>query len=171
MNANGSSERSQLLADIDPATYRSVLGRFVTGVTVITARGPDDRTVGLTVNSFNTVSLDPPLVLWSLALKSPSLAVFRAQNWVAVNILAHDQRDLALRFSKPAEDKFRGVAVQEGLGGAPLLVGATACLECRIRHRYPGGDHEIIVGRIVRTEASDRPPLVFHRGQFGAFTC
>ena len=151
---------------IDPAAYRAVLGRFVTGVTIMTARGPGGVRVGVTANSFNTVSLDPPLILWSLALRAPSLPVFRSQDHFAVNILAQDQRDLALQFARPSADKFMGVETVEGFGGAPLLVGATAYLECRVAHLYPGGDHEIIVGRVLRMESTGRPPLVFHGGRF-----
>lgn len=151
---------------IDPVDYRSVLGRFPTGVTIMTARGLNGVPVGVTANSFNTVSLDPPLILWSLALRAPSLAVFRGQDRFAVNLLACDQRELALRFARPSEDKFAGLALRDGLGGAPLIEDAMAHIECQVEHRYPGGDHEIIVGRILRMDGFERDPLVFHRGTF-----
>ena len=156
----------EALPSIDPAEYRAVLGRFATGVTIMTARAPGGLQVGVTANSFNTVSLDPPLILWSLALRAPSLSVFRNQDHFAVNILAHDQRDLALRFARPSDDKFAGVDFRPGIGGAPLLEGAMAHIECQVAHRYPGGDHEIIVGHVLRMEGSDRQPLVFHCGKF-----
>lgn len=151
---------------IDAEAYRSVLGRFVTGVTVMTVAGEDGTRAGVTANSFNTVSMDPPLILWSLALTAPSLTLFRENEHFAVNILAADQRDVALRFARPADDKFQGLATQAGATGAPLIEGALAHLECRVAHRYPGGDHEIIVGEIVRMTGSDMQPLVFHGGRF-----
>ena len=151
---------------IDPADYRAVLGRFVTGVTIMTAVAPDGGRIGVTANSFNTVSLNPPLILWSLALRAPSLSVFRSQDYFAVNILAREQRHLALQFARPAEDKFANVETREGIGGVPLLVGAIAHLECKVEHRYPGGDHEIIVGRVLRMDSFEFSPLVFHGGNF-----
>lgn len=151
---------------VDPAAYRAVLGRFVTGITVMTVGGERGSRTGVTANSFNTVSLDPPMILWSLDLKAPSLAEFRANDHFGVNILAADQRDLALKFARPAEDKFAGVDTHEGLNGAPLIHGAAAHIECRVAHRYPGGDHEIIVGEVLRMNGSDRLPLVFHGGKF-----
>jgi 3-hydroxy-9,10-secoandrosta-1,3,5(10)-triene-9,17-dione monooxygenase reductase component len=170
MPAVGMSTRknweSSSLPVVDPTEYRSVLGRFPTGVTIMTARGANGVPVGVTANSFNTVSLDPPLILWSLALSAPSLSVFRSQDHFAVNLLACDQRDLALQFARPSEDKFAGAPLRDGLGGAPLIEGAMAHIECRVEHRYPGGDHEIIVGRILRMDGFERPPLVFHRGKF-----
>ena len=163
---NFQDERAEALPSIDPAEYRRVLGRFATGVTIMTARAPGGIQVGVTANSFNTVSLDPPLILWSLALRAPSLPVFRSQEHFAVNILAADQRDLALRFARPSDDKFAGVPVRSGIGGVPLIEGAMAHVECQVAHLYPGGDHEIIVGRVLRMEGSDLPPLIFHCGKF-----
>jgi flavin reductase (DIM6/NTAB) family NADH-FMN oxidoreductase RutF len=154
---------------IDAATFRSTLGRFVTGVTVMTARAPDGRRAGVTVSSFNTLSLDPPLILWSLALGTPSLAVFRDAGRFAVNILAHDQQAIALQFARAAADKFAGVEVFDGIGGVPLIAGAVAHLECDLSDRHPGGDHEIIVGRLTRAVAADRDPLAYHQGRFGHF--
>lgn len=168
MNANVTPP--DLAAPVDPATFRQALGRFVTGVTVITTRAPDGRTAGVTVSSFNTLSLDPPLILFSLALKAPSLAVFRAAERFAVNILAEGQETVALQFARPSEDKFAGVALVDGLGGVPLIDGAVAHLECLVAERYPGGDHEIVIGRLQRTHAAEKAPLVYHRGRFGQFT-
>ena len=157
------------LRTIDPATFRSVLGRFVTGVTVITTRSAAASIAGVTVSSFNTLSLDPPLVLWSLALAAPSLRTFRAASHFAVNILAQDQRALATQFARPAADKFDGVEIFAGLEGVPLIAGAVAYLECRFEQRYPGGDHELMIGRVVRAEVTDRTPLVYSHGHFGNF--
>ncbi|MGV6876488.1 flavin reductase family protein [Pseudochelatococcus sp. B33] len=158
--------KARQFAGIDAGRYRSVLGRFTTGVTVMTTAVPDGRRAGVTANSFNTVSMEPPLILWSLALKAPSLPLFRDSGHFAVNILAADQRDIALRFARPSADKFHGVAVDAGLYGPPLIRGAIAHIECRTAYRYPGGDHEIIVGEILRMDGYDGLPLVFHGGRF-----
>lgn len=155
---------------VDPATFRAVLGRFVTGVTVVTTRGPDGTVAGVTASSFNAVSMDPPLILWSLALKAPSLSVFRAARYFAVNILAEDQGDVAMRFARPSENKFASLPIEVGIGGVPLIAGALAHLECEVDNRHPGGDHEIMIGRLLRTYAAEREPLVYHRGKFGQFT-
>ena len=151
---------------IDPKTFRMALGRFVTGVTVMTTRCPRGATAGVTVSSFNTLSLDPPLILWSLSLKAPSLTVFRDAGRFAVNILADDQSAVAMQFARSAEDKFADIETAAGLGGAPLIAGAVAHIECDVEHRYPGGDHELIIGRIVRASANDKTPLVYGQGKF-----
>jgi flavin reductase (DIM6/NTAB) family NADH-FMN oxidoreductase RutF len=155
--------------DIDEAMFRFALGRFVTGVAVMTTKSDDGANVGVTVSSFNTLSLDPPLILWSLSLKAPSLAHFRAAKRFGVNILASDQRDLALRFARPARDKFADVRVSEGAHGAPLIHGAVVHLECGVEVRHPGGDHELIIGRILKASVNEKAPLVFGHGRFGHF--
>jgi flavin reductase (DIM6/NTAB) family NADH-FMN oxidoreductase RutF len=154
---------------IDAITFRAVLGRFATGVTVITTRA-GGRAIGVTPNSFNTVSLDPPLVLWSLSLSAPSLPAFRAADRFAVSILAEDQRDLAARFTAPSPEKFLDVPVRRGLEGLPLIEGAIVHVECRVVDRYPGGDHEIMLGAIDRLAHFEGEPLVFHRGRFSGLS-
>ncbi len=154
---------------MDPAHLRAVLGRFATGVTVITSVAPDGQRAGVTASSFNTLSLDPPLVLWSLSLKAPSLSVFRSGPHFAVNILAADQAAIALQFARPAEDKFRDIATYEGVGGVPLITGAIAHLVCSVVRRDPGGDHELYIGQVVDAVHTDRSPLVYARGGFGHF--
>ena len=151
---------------VDPKELREVLGCFATGVVVVTSVGEGGAPVGLTINSFNSVSLHPPLVLWSISLKAPSLTAFRRHDYFAVNILAAGQRDLCMRFAKPASDKFADVAYQRGVADVPLLDDATAHLECRTVARYPGGDHEIYVGHVLSLKSFDHDPLVFHRGAF-----
>src|SRR6476619_6693861 len=116
--------------------FRSALGMFATGVTIVTARTSDGVVIGLTANSFNSVSLDPPLVLWSLAQAAGSLPVFRAGSHYAINILAKDQKTLAERFATKGADRWHGVQFADGLGGAPLLEGAAATFECFNRSRY-----------------------------------
>ncbi len=151
----------------DSRELRQVLGSFVTGVTVITTVDAQGRPHGMTVNSFSSVSLDPPLVLWSQALTAPSHPVFNASGRFAVNILADDQVDLSNRFARGGADKFAGTAVEAGLGGVPLIAGCAAHLECRKVHCYPGGDHVVYIGEVERIRrAAQRPPLVFGGGRY-----
>ena len=154
---------------IDPLALRGVFGRFATGVTVVTAVAPDGERAGVTVNSFNTLSLDPPLILWSLALHAASLPVFRAADRFAVNILADDQAAIARQFARPAPDKFVGVALKPGLGDMLLIEGAIAHIECAVARRDPGGDHELYIGQVLRASATDGGPLVYARGGFGQY--
>ena len=151
---------------IDQRALRAALGCFATGVAVVTTRGDGGVPVGLTVNSFNSVSLEPPLILWSIALAAPSIQAFREHDAFAVNILAADQADLCTRFANPAPDKFSGIDWREGHSGVPLIGGTVARFECRTHARYPGGDHEIYLGRVVALSSTDRPPLVICRGTF-----
>lgn len=152
----------------DPRALRSALGSFATGVTVMTTLRPDGSPVGLTVNSFASVSLDPPLVLWSLAARSPSLAAFRAAGHFGVNVLAADQQALCGRFARPAADKFAGVDWAPGACGVPLLAGCVATFECRSAFNNWGGDHVIFVGHVERFATAERPALLFHRGRLMA---
>lgn len=149
----------------DPAAYRAVMGAFPTGVTVMTVQSGEDR-AGCTASSFNTVSMDPPLILWSLGLRAPSLPLFRSAGHFAVNILAEGQQALARQFSRPAPDKFAGVPLRPGITGAPLIEGAIAHIECRVWARHPGGDHEIMLGEVVALSRGDGRPLVFSGGGF-----
>lgn len=153
--------------DIDYLAFRETLGSFATGVTVVTALAPDGQWIGLTVSSFNTVSLDPPLILWSLSTGSPNLDAFRTATRYAVNVLAAAQQELSDRFSVRSEDRFAGVPVREGLGGVPLIAGCCAVFECVNEQRYPGGDHLIFVGRVERfAQGEARSPLIFHGGRY-----
>jgi flavin reductase (DIM6/NTAB) family NADH-FMN oxidoreductase RutF len=151
----------------DPRSLRSALAMFATGVTIVTARGTDGQLVGLTANSFNSVSLAPPLVLWSLSLAAASLPVFATGSHYAIHVLAADQRALAERFAAKGVDRWQGQPHSPGVGGAPILPGAAAVFECFNRSRYEEGDHVIFVGEVERcawrTEAS---PLLFHGGRF-----
>lgn len=160
----GDAERASL-RPCDPSIYRSVMGAFPTGVTVMTAADGPAR-CGVTASSFNTVSLDPPLILWSLGLRAPSLGAFRAAGHFAVNVLSETQRDVALQFARPAVDKFAGLDTFTGVTGAPLIRGALAHIECRVWARHPGGDHEIMLGEVVALCRSDGRPLVFAGGAF-----
>ncbi len=153
---------------LDGPTLRRAFGRFATGVTIVTARGADGVAVGVTANSFTSVSLAPPLVLWSLAKSALSRDAFEAAAAFAVHVLASDQEDLARRFARSGTDKFAGVGVVAGLSGAPLLADAAAVFECRRWAVYEAGDHLIMVGEVVAFADHQRPPLVFHAGAFAA---
>jgi len=140
---------------------------FATGVTIVTARTAEGGFVGLTANSFNSVSLDPPLVLWSLAQAAASIPVFSAGSHYAINILGADQMDLANRFSSKHVNRFADVEFVQGAGGAPLLAGAAATFECFNRSRYQEGDHVIFVGEVERcTHRAGASPLLYHGGKF-----
>jgi flavin reductase (DIM6/NTAB) family NADH-FMN oxidoreductase RutF len=147
--------------------FRAALGMFATGVTIVTAGAPDGQVIGLTANSFNSVSLSPPLVLWSLSRAAASMSVFSAGSHYAINVLAAEQKELAERFAAKGADRFGGVDFDIGAGGAPLLHGSAATFECFNRSRYEEGDHVIFVGEVER--CAHRPgalPLLFHGGRY-----
>ena len=147
--------------------FRAALGMFATGVTIVTARGPDGELIGLTASSFNSVSLAPPLVLWSLAQAAGSMAALSTGSHYAINILAADQKDLAERFSSKRADRWLDVAWSPGAAGSPLLAGAVATFECFNRSRYEEGDHVIFVGEVERcAHRVGAAPLLFHGGKF-----
>ena len=151
---------------IDPRQLRDVLGTFVTGVTVVTTCDGTGTLHGVTANSFSSVSLDPPLVLWSQSLASRSHAAFNASDTFAVNILADDQIAVSNQFAKSRDDKFEGVAFDHGIGGVPVLRGTAACLECTKVATYPGGDHVVFLGKVERMHQSNKRPLAFGGGRY-----
>lgn len=161
---------SETAPSFDAAGFRKALGSFATGVTIITTRDGAGSPVGLTVNSFNSVSLNPPLVLWSLAETSNSLSVFRAATHWAVHVLATDQEPLSGRFARRGEDKFAGVDVEAGVAGVPLLRRCSARFQCRTAFQYQGGDHLIFVGEVLAFDRADVAPLVFHAGRYAHAT-
>ena len=146
--------------------FRDALGQFATGVTVITTRRADGAPVGMTASSFNSVSLDPPMVLWSVAKASTKCAAFEAARAFAVNVLADDQVALSRQFARGGDAQFDGTDWREGLDGLPLLRGCAAYFQCDKVYQYEGGDHLIIVGEVRDFHAVDRRALVFHRGQY-----
>lgn len=152
---------------IDQRHLRDALGRFATGVTVITTRTADGRPEALTANSFAAVSLDPPLVLWSLRRNALSLPGFLQSGYFAVNVLAAGQTDLSHRFAMRAEDKFANLPYAAGLGGCPLLSDVLASFQCKTEHTVEGGDHIIFIGRVLRATYSDGEPLIFSAGRYG----
>jgi len=152
--------------EIDLDEFRSVLGHFATGVAVVTTLDERGEKVGMTISSFNSVSLDPPLVLWSVAEDSQSYDVFTEAEHFAVHVLAMNQKDLANRFALRGGDKFDDLDCREGIYGIPVLPEFAACFECSTEHIYPGGDHKIIVGRVHRFEEQEADPLIVHRSRF-----
>ncbi|HJV52744.1 MAG TPA: flavin reductase family protein [Noviherbaspirillum sp.] len=154
--------------EFDSRHFRHALSQFATGVTIITTRLPDGSFLGLTASSFNTVSLDPPLVLWSLAQTANSLPVFTGNSHYVINILAGDQAALAERFAMRIENRFEGVDFELSRTGLPILKGVAAWFECHNRSRYPEGDHVIFVGEVERCDVAPKPALVFHGGEFAS---
>jgi flavin reductase (DIM6/NTAB) family NADH-FMN oxidoreductase RutF len=155
--------------ELDRRDFRNALGAFPTGVCLVTALGPDGRPVGMTINSFSSVSLEPPMILWSLARTAASAPVFRDADYFAVNVLGRDDAAVSAHFAKSGPDKFAAFPDRfvAGLGGAPLLASAAAQFECHTRHRYYGGDHVILIGNVERySYTPERAPLVFHRGKY-----
>lgn len=151
---------------VDPKSLRAALGGFATGVTVVTCRDDTGAPIGLTVNSFNALSLDPPLVLWSLRLASPSLAAFDAAPHFAINVLSEAQVELSRRFASALPDKFEQGVWHDGQGCVPLLAGAAVQLECERIDAQTAGDHRLYIGRVQRVQAQPVPPLVFHGGHY-----
>jgi flavin reductase (DIM6/NTAB) family NADH-FMN oxidoreductase RutF len=154
------------LPAVTPQALRGVLGRFATGVTIITCLDAAGQRIGLTANSFNALSLEPPLVLWSLRRSSPSLPAFRAAQHFAVNILAESQVDLSRRFASPMADKFAEGLWSEGTGGIPVLAGAAAVLECERHAQHEAGDHVLFIGRVCCLADLATAPLLFHGGHY-----
>lgn len=149
---------------IDPRDFRNALGTYATGVTIITAAAPDGKPYGLTCNSFASVSLNPPLVLWSLVVYSSSLTIFQNASHFTVNVLGASQQALANKFAKSSDDKFTGVDWAPGLGNAPVLAESVANFQCRSVNRYYGGDHVIFLGAVEAYTYNAKEPLLFARG-------
>ena len=151
----------------DAQAFRSALGCFATGITVVTAIAPSGELLGITANSFNSVSLDPPLVLFSLHRAAYSLGAFTDGGHFAVNILSETQHELSQRFAKALIDKWSGVEYETWETGAPILKGCIAAFECRTRALYDGGDHVIFLGEVLRLRcATEGRPLLYYRGRY-----
>jgi flavin reductase (DIM6/NTAB) family NADH-FMN oxidoreductase RutF len=151
---------------MDTTLLRRAMGRFATGVTVVTTRTPDGKFEGVTANSFSTVSLDPPLVLWSLGRKSASFASFATASHFTVNVLGLHQLALSQHFSTPKHDKLSGIDHSLGYGGCPVLAGTIAHFECETQSVIEGGDHSIFIGRVLNASFHDGEPLVFAKGAY-----
>jgi flavin reductase (DIM6/NTAB) family NADH-FMN oxidoreductase RutF len=152
--------------EFDARQFRTALSQFATGVTVITAVMPDGTLSGVTINSFNSVSLDPPLVLWSLSHTSSAMATFEAASCYVINVLAGDQIELAQRFASKGADRFEALPFSLSRQGVPVLAGTVAWFECRHRSQYSEGDHVIFVGQVERCHSHPHRTLGFHRGRF-----
>jgi len=155
-------------AEFDPRDLRHAFGMFPTGVTIVTTCTGDGRPIGLTCNSFSSVSLKPPLILWSLSLYSPNLPVFLQSPCFAINVLACHQFELSRRFATRMSDRFAGIDWKRGDGGVPLIPEAAAHIECRNETRHYSGDHVIIIGQVTKYMYRDVEPLVFARGLYRA---
>lgn len=150
----------------DQLSFKHALSQFATGVTVITTRHPDGHYIGLTASSFNSVSIDPPLVLWSLGGQSSNMDAFKACSHYTINVLSADQGLLARQFATRNIDRFSGVKFHLSSEGLPLLDGVSAWFECKNRSQYDEGDHVIFVGEVVACQVTPQAPLVYHGSQF-----
>lgn len=150
----------------DPRAFRRALGNFATGVTVMTAATPAGQQVGVTANSFNSVSLEPALILWSIDKRSTSYEVFAEASHFAVNVLAADQIELSNQFARPSDNKFAGVEFARGAGDAPLLADCAARFQCERHQILEGGDHWIMLGKVVAFDDFGRSPLLYHQGAY-----
>ena len=151
---------------MDTRHFRNALGRFATGVTIITCLDASGQPVGLTANSFTALSLEPPLVLWSLRSASPSMAAFEAAPRFAVNVLAESQVELSRRFASRGEDRFADLPWAAGDHGSPVLAGCAAVFECETLSHQAAGDHRLFIGRVLACSESPLPPLLFQAGHY-----
>jgi 3-hydroxy-9,10-secoandrosta-1,3,5(10)-triene-9,17-dione monooxygenase reductase component len=151
---------------LDPLALRTALGAFATGVTIVSTHDAERQDVGITANSFNSVSLDPPMVLWSLSRKAMSLPSFQRNPYFAVHILAADQDGLSHRFATQGANKFEDLSIERGFGNVPLIDGCAARFQCRTAFNYDGGDHVIFVGEVLAFDSFSRPPLLYHAGRY-----
>ena len=150
----------------DVRAFRDALGAFATGITVVTTQDALGEKAGLTVNSFSSVSLDPPLVLWSLDRESNVFDAFHQSDCFNVHVLADHQQSLSERFSGSDVDRFDGVSLEQGVNVAPLIVGCLARFQCQKVHQYDGGDHLILVGEVLRFDRTTEQPLLYFSGKY-----
>jgi flavin reductase (DIM6/NTAB) family NADH-FMN oxidoreductase RutF len=153
---------------IDPATFRAVLGRFASGVTVVTVHDADGRDHGMTVSAFCSVSLEPPLVLACIDRTAALLPALGAGSAYAINVLSESQEALSRRFAAEVDDRFEGIGYTRGPAGSPLLEDALAYMECRVEARVDAGDHVVVIGRVEHTHVNDdASPLLYYRSGYG----
>tara|TARA_R110002095_G_scaffold20592_1_gene22798 strand:- start:285 stop:785 length:501 start_codon:yes stop_codon:yes gene_type:complete len=157
--------------ELSPEKLREALGCFTTGVAIVTGIHPETGPVGLTISSFNSLSLDPPLILWSLGLQSGSLSAFTTGRPFVVNILSEAQHATCFQFARSGTDKFRDISVTPGLGGVPMIDGSVAQFQCTVEQSIPGGDHQLYIGRVVSVGSDNtRAPLVFHASKIAGLS-
>jgi len=152
--------------DVDPRAFRRALGNFATGVTIVTAQNQHGTKVGVTASSFNSLSIDPPLILWSSLKEARSCAIFESASHFAVNVLASDQLDMSNHFTRQQEDKFAEIEWEEGIGGAPVFPNCAARFQCETYSKIDGGDHWIFIGKVIAFDDFGRSPLCFHQGSY-----
>lgn len=157
---------SKVAAPFDSKQLRRMLGLFPTGVTIVTTRDAQGAPIGATVSSFNSVSLEPPLVLFSMSSRAYSNAAFAAAEYCTIHVLRHDQSELSNRFAKAGADKWQDLPIASGVGDVPQLPDTLATFECRIQARYPGGDHLIYLVEILKMHGNEGEPLVFFNGAY-----
>lgn len=162
------NQQKDTIISMDTGALRKALGSFTTGVTIITALGKNGQNVGMTANSFTSVSLDPALVLWSIGRDSNCFDDFVAAEAFAVHVLASDQQALSNRFANTGSDRFAGLECTEGLMGVPLLPYSSSCFQCTTENQYDGGDHVILVGKVHDFADTGQEPLIFHRGNYAS---
>ena len=154
------------MSEVDTKAFRSALGQFATGVTVVTTLDNNGNKVGMTVNSFSSVSLDPMLVLWSIGRSSACFDSFVNAQHFGIHVLNANQKQVSNQFASNCQDRFSGIDHQQGIGDIPLLTEYSAAFQCTTENTYEGGDHVIIVGRVVEFENREQPPLIFHAGKY-----
>ena len=150
----------------DPIELRKVFSQFATGVAIVTTCGDEGAPVGLTINSFSSLSLEPPQIMWSLSRSAPSIGAFKRHSSFAVNIMGSKSKDIVLNFARPSNNKFKFIKWHNGLERVPLLDEATAYIECETIEIINGGDHEVFVGRVKNFKYTASRPIIFHSGQF-----
>jgi flavin reductase (DIM6/NTAB) family NADH-FMN oxidoreductase RutF len=155
------------MSSIEPALYRRTCAKFATGITVVTTTDEHRHPHGMTVNSFASVSLTPPLILVSIDLKNAILGHFLTTSWFAVNVLAEDQEDVSRRFSSASERRFEGLEWQAGESGVPLLLGALARMECAVAQTFEVGDHAVLVGEVRTAAYREGLPLIYFNSRYG----
>lgn len=166
LNESRQTRTAMTTNHMDSKAFRNALGQFATGVTVITTLDANGNRVGMTANSFSSVSLDPMLVLWSIAKTSKAFDVFMSAPCFAIHVLNARQKQLSSQFASNCDDRFTGIDTVAGHGDVPLLTDYSAVFQCETAARHEGGDHVIIVGRVVAFDNKALPPLVFHAGRY-----
>jgi flavin reductase (DIM6/NTAB) family NADH-FMN oxidoreductase RutF len=156
---------------VSPDEFRRACGRFATGVTIATVLDAQGTPHGLTVSSFTSVSLEPPLILICLGHAVTIIDAFRAANHFGINVLSATQQDLSDRFARKGQDRFNGLRWTSGETGAPLLTGVLAAIECAVEQRVTSGDHDILIGRMVRAEVAEGEPLLYFASRYRALSC
>ncbi len=153
--------------EFDTKKFRQALGQFPTGVTVITTLDKEGNPIGVTASSFNSVSMEPPLVLWSVAKKAYSAKIFESAEYFIINVLAESQVDVSNTCAQQGVDKFANLQYKAGIGDCPKLADTSACFECKTWQLYDGGDHLIVVGEVINYESNQAlKPLVYACGSY-----